>query len=111
MTDGSSRGSITFQDQKRQPEGDNVKNQFQCLTRESPCEQSRGHSMRRASSQTVVLRPLDCFASLSMTDRESSIRVSPPELRDSYKGITSRFQRDDRISSIRSRSNISKPLR
>jgi hypothetical protein len=35
------------------------------------------------------------------------IPVSPPELRESYKGITSRFQRDDRISSIRSRSNFS----
>ena len=34
------------------------------------------------------------------------IPVSPPELRESYKGITSRFQRDDRISSIRSRSNF-----
>jgi hypothetical protein len=33
------------------------------------------------------------------------IPVSLPELRESYKGITSRFQRDDRISSIRSRSN------
>ena len=26
--------------------------------------------MRGASNQTVVLRPLDCFASLAMTDRE-----------------------------------------
>ena len=26
--------------------------------------------MRGDSNQTVVLRPLDCFASLAMTDRE-----------------------------------------
>ena len=34
-----------------------MKNQFQCLTQESPCEQSRGR----------VLWPLDCFTALAMT--------------------------------------------
>ena len=34
-------------------------------------KQSRGHNMRGTlATQTVVLRPLDCFASLAMMDRE-----------------------------------------
>ena len=58
MTDGSSQGSIAFHAQKRRPEGDKVKNQFQCLTQESPCEQSRG---RRMTVWACMLWPLDCF--------------------------------------------------
>jgi hypothetical protein len=33
-------------------------------------KQSRGHNMGAPATQAIVLRPLDCFASLAMTDRE-----------------------------------------
>jgi hypothetical protein len=37
----------------------------------SPCDEAiQGPQHARPATQTVVLPPLDCFASLAMTDRE-----------------------------------------